>query len=222
VKLPWEAALRGERMNVMGERLGVVAVCGLLAACGGERGSVWTAADSADVAAAVPAAPARTRPADAQIARVLGEANGIAERAAQHARTRVRTPAVAEYAATVAADHRAMGAPLEPFVRDSGAAGAAHPLARELRTAGAAALEALGALSGPSYESAYIEDQIAFHQRALGVIDDVLIPSAENERLVALLRNLRPAYAAHLQRALQIRQLLAAGAGTPDSAAIRP
>lgn len=192
------------------------ALWALQTACGGDGRIAWTAADSVDIAAAVPAAPARTRPTDAQIAHILNEANGVAARAAQHARTRVQTPAVTAYAATVDADHRAMRARMETLARDIGLAAAEHPLSIELSEAGTADIEELGAITGAPYEAAYIEGQIAFHERALALIDDVLAPAAQNEQLSAFVRSVRPAFAAHLQRAFQIRQLLAQAAPAPD------
>jgi len=208
-------------MRAAARRPGALALCLLLAACGGDRRSAWAVADSVDIAAAVPAAPARTKPTDAEIAQIAGALNAVAERAAEHARTRVRSAEVASFAATLAADHRAMATGVQAFARDTTGARAEHPLAREVRTAGTAALEALGAASGTTYESAYIEDQITFHERALGIIDDVLLPSASSEPLRAFISGTRPAFAAHLQRALQIRQLIAAGATTVDSTTLR-
>jgi putative membrane protein len=61
-------------------------------------------------------------------------------------------------------------------------------------------------LSGAAFDRAYIEREIAYHQAVLDAIDKVLIPTTENAELVALLRTVRPAVAAHLERAQGIQR----------------
>jgi predicted outer membrane protein len=206
-------------MKVGGGLLAAIAAGGLLASCGGDGQRVLTSADSVDIAAAVPAAPARTRPSDAQIAHVLNEANAAVLRAALHARSRVASPAVSAYTTIIAADHQAIRATLDSVARAIGLTPAEHPSGNALRADATAAVELLEGLTGPAYEERYLEDEIEIHERALALIDDVLIPSAQDERLRTLVRNVRPAFAAHLQRALQIRRMLAEGTERTDSAA---
>jgi putative membrane protein len=190
----------------------------LAVGCGGERRAEAAAADSVEVAAAVPAAPARSRPADAEIVHVLAAANGVAVRASGHARPRVRTPAVAAFARTEAADHAAIDAQVGSLARVLGLTASEHGLGRTLTDEGAASLDAANALSGSAYEASYVAGEAAAHERTLELLDEVLIPAAQDERLRALLRDVRPAFAAHLQRALQLRHLLGTGALGADTA----
>lgn len=56
-------------------------------------------------------------------------------------------------------------------------------------------------LEGFAFDSAYAENEVTYHQKVLGAIDGALIPSARNAELKALLIQVRPAVAAHLEHA---------------------
>lgn len=56
-------------------------------------------------------------------------------------------------------------------------------------------------LEGFAFDSAYAENEVTYHKKVLGAIDDALIPSARNAELKALLIQVRPAVAAHLEHA---------------------
>jgi len=56
-------------------------------------------------------------------------------------------------------------------------------------------------LEGFAFDSAYAANEVTYHRTVLGAIDAVLIPSAQNAELKALLVSVRPAVAAHLDHA---------------------
>jgi putative membrane protein len=60
-------------------------------------------------------------------------------------------------------------------------------------------------LQGYAFDSTYIENEVSYHIKFLASIDSVLIPSARNAELKALLTSVRPAVAAHLAHAEQVR-----------------
>ncbi len=59
-----------------------------------------------------------------------------------------------------------------------------------------------------------MDREIAYHQAVLDAIDKVLIPTTDNAELKQLLTNVRPAVAAHLDHAKQVRSQLGAAART--------
>jgi putative membrane protein len=60
-------------------------------------------------------------------------------------------------------------------------------------------------LSGYTFDSTYIENEVSYHRKFLASIDNVMVPRARNRDLQTLLVNVRPAVAAHLAHAEQVR-----------------
>lgn len=70
-------------------------------------------------------------------------------------------------------------------------------------------MAALGRLSGPAFDKAYIDHEVAYHESVLDAMDKVLIPGAQNAQLKALLVKVRPAFVDHLNHAKMIQSSLA-------------
>lgn len=66
----------------------------------------------------------------------------------------------------------------------------------------------LKSLSGAAFDKAYIANEVTYHQQVLDAVDKVLIPSAKNEELKALLVKVRPAFLAHLEHAKKVQASL--------------
>jgi putative membrane protein len=64
-------------------------------------------------------------------------------------------------------------------------------------------------LTGAKFDSAYIANEIQYHQDLLDAISAVLVPSTKPGELRDFVTNLRPAVSAHLAHAEQIRATLA-------------
>ena len=64
-------------------------------------------------------------------------------------------------------------------------------------------------MKGTEFDKAYADHEVAYHQQVLDAIDKVLIPSASNAELKALLTKVRPAIAAHLDHAKMMVSSLA-------------
>jgi putative membrane protein len=195
---------------------GALTAAWLAGACGGDRRDAAAAAESAEVAASVPVAPAMPRLDDADIMHVVITANDISVRLARHAAGRARTADLVTFSEVVLADHGAANARVTELARALSVEPTDNGVSRRLAEDAAAALAEVENLSGSEYEAAYIALEAKQHDAVLNALDNALIPAAQNERLRQLLVNLRPAFAAHLQRALQIRGLLE-GAAAGDT-----
>ena len=66
----------------------------------------------------------------------------------------------------------------------------------------------LGELDGAAFDRAYIDNEIAYHEAVIDAVKNVLIPSAENDRLKQTLIDVSPAFVSHLEQARSIRQEL--------------
>jgi putative membrane protein len=85
-----------------------------------------------------------------------------------------------------------------------------NAVSQGLQKDAAAARKDLEGKQGAALDRAYIDREVAYHQAVITAIDQVLIPTTENAELKQLLTDVRPAIAAHLERAKQLRQTIQA------------
>ena len=74
----------------------------------------------------------------------------------------------------------------------------------DLRDESSAKRDIMRDLSGFSFDSAYMTNEISYHRRFLEAIENVMIPRARKDELKGLLTTVRPAVAAHLAHAEQV------------------
>lgn len=134
--------------------------------------------------------------------------------AAEQAQTKQLSGDAAEYAETLLEDHTRnleatrglMGLEGEPGTADGDVPGADHDMVAQMREKHASERERLGQLDGEEYERAWIDAMVAGHTEALEMLDNQLIPSANNDNdLSSHLQNTRQAIARHLETAQQLR-----------------
>lgn len=75
----------------------------------------------------------------------------------------------------------------------------------DLRDESAEKRDLMRELSGYKFDSTYIENEVRYHRQFLADIDNLLIPNARATELRGLLNAVRPAVAAHLSHAEQVR-----------------
>lgn len=74
----------------------------------------------------------------------------------------------------------------------------------DMRDESAARRDAMRDLTGFAFDSAYITNEISYHQRFLASLDQLMLPRVRNGELKTLLNSVRPAVAAHLAHAEQV------------------
>ena len=60
-----------------------------------------------------------------------------------------------------------------------------------------------------TFDKAYIDNEVGYHQAVIAAVETVLIPQATNDELKALLQNVVPALRAHLQHAQMVQKMFA-------------
>lgn len=80
-----------------------------------------------------------------------------------------------------------------------------NPTSTALKQESDAIVAALMAASAPDVDQLYIEKQVDVHTKVLALLDDELIPSAEDAELRAELMTARDEVAAHLNQAEQVK-----------------
>lgn len=142
---------------------------------------------------------------DPQIAHVAVTANAIDVEMARLVDPRTTTAAVRAFAQTMITDHTAVNERAAELAQRLGVTPEDNPVSRSLRESADAARENLSGLRGEEFDRAYLAREVEYHQAVLGALDDVLIPGAANADLRALLQEVRPAIAAHLEHARMLR-----------------
>lgn len=145
---------------------------------------------------------------DAEVAHVAVTANAIDVEMAGLVEGRTENGEVRQFAETMIRDHRAVNERAAALAGRLGVTPADNAVSRSLRTGAAAAAASLKALQGAAFDGAYMDREVRYHQAVLDALDELLIPTTSNAELRALLEEVRPAIAAHLEHAKAIRAAL--------------
>jgi putative membrane protein len=165
----------------------------------------------ADTAAVAPApAPAPAAPAinDAQIAHIAVTANAIDSAAGEVAKKKATAKSVKDFAQTMISDHMGVNKQAVALATKLGVTPEDNDVSRQLKSGADESAATLSGLTGAAFDKAYIEREVAYHQAVVDALDKTLIPSAQNAELKGLLEKVRPAVAAHLERAKDIQASL--------------
>jgi putative membrane protein len=145
---------------------------------------------------------------DPEVAHVAVTANAIDIELAKYAQTRTRNTEVRKFAATMIADHGAVNAQAAALAGRLGVTPRDNAVSQSLLTGAGAARAAIEKLDGIAFDRAYMDREIGYHQAVLDALDGLLIPTSSNAELKKLLVDVRPAIAAHLAHAKQLRSSL--------------
>jgi putative membrane protein len=161
------------------------------------------------LAAAMTAVPAAGQDlTDPEVAHVAVTANAIDVELARVALERTTSASVKAFAQMMIDDHTGVNEQAAALARKLGVTPVANDVSASLRSGADEAKSELTKLSGGAFDRAYMDREVAYHQAVLGALDDLLIPTTENAELKGLLEVVRPAIAAHLERAREIRRSL--------------
>jgi putative membrane protein len=145
---------------------------------------------------------------DAQIAAIVVTANQVDIDAGNLAAKQGSSADVKAFGKQMVTDHTGVNKAATDLVTKLKVTPENNATSESLKEGGAKNVAALEALSGPAFDKAYIDHEVAYHQQVLDALDKTLIPGAQNAELKALLVKVRPAFAAHLEKAKQIQASL--------------
>ena len=184
--------------------------CFALAACDSKRQQPADTAAAASIAPPPSDTAAAPKPSDAQIAHIAVTANSIDSAAGVLAKSKAQSKAVKDFAQTMITDHTQVNKQAVALATKLGVTPEDNDVSRQLQTGATQSQTDLQGKSGAEFDKAYIANEVAYHQEVLDALDKTLIPDAQNAELKALLEKVRPAIAAHLERAKGIQSSLGA------------
>ena len=151
------------------------------------------------IAAAQPA-----KPTDPQIAHVAYTAGSIDIKAAELALKKSQNPQVRSFADDMVRDHKAVNDQALALVKKLNVTPQGNDISKALVKQADAKETELGKLNGVAFDRAYIQNEVVFHQKVNGALQNTLIPSARNPELKDLLTTGLKIFQGHLQHAEQL------------------
>jgi putative membrane protein len=145
------------------------------------------------------------RTADGNIAAMLLASNNTDISYARLVPARAQRAEVKKFAERMLTDHNGVNALVTDLLRKLDLAPADNEASLDLRDESANKRDIMRELSGFAFDSTYIENEISYHRKFLETLDTIMIPRTRNGELRNLLVIIRPAVAAHLAHAEQVR-----------------
>jgi len=132
-------------------------------------------------------ANAQDKPTDAQIAHIAYTAGVIDIEAANQALAKSNAQQVRDFASDMVRDHEAINKQALDLAKKLNLTPADNATSQALADAAAKKRAELEALEGAAFDKAYVDNEVAYHNQVNGALETLLIPSAENADLKALL-----------------------------------
>jgi len=192
------------------------ALLGLAPACKKKEESAPTPPPSAPNPVAAepaptPAAPATPALSDPQIASIVVTANQVDIDAGKLALKKSKNAEVKKFAERMITDHSAVNKAAVDLVTKLKVTPEEGDVSRSLGTGGTDTRAKLEKLEGDAFDRAYVDNEVAYHEAVISVLNSQLIPAASNAELKAALVGVKPAFDAHLEHAKKIQAALASG-----------
>ena len=151
------------------------------------RSHLIAALGAACLLLAAPLANAQDKPTDPQIAHIAYSAGLIDIEAAKLALTKTETKAVTEFAQSMQKDHEAVNEQALALVKKLNVTPEDNATSQALAKAAEEKRAELARLDGAAFDKAYIDNEVAYHAAVNDSLAALLIPSAHDAELKALL-----------------------------------
>ena len=143
---------------------------------------------------------------DAEVASVAVVANQIDIAYAAIAKTKSKNADILQFAQTMTNDHKAVIAQAAALVKKLGVTPKSNAVSKSLLSNAEKTKKTLRSKSGAAFNTAYINNEVAYHKAVITAVENLLIPETENSELKDLLQNVVPALKAHLAHAEMLQK----------------
>jgi putative membrane protein len=147
------------------------------------------------------AASAQQKLTDPQIAHIAYTAGQLDIQAAKQALTKSKSKEVRAFANDMVRDHTAVNKQALALVKKLKVKPQDNPTSKALTKQAAAKRAELAKLKGATFDKAYVENEVAFHNTVNKALQSQLIPSAQNSELKSLLETGLKVFQGHEQHA---------------------
>lgn len=158
--------------------------------------------------ALAPQAQTADKPSDPQIAHIAYTAGVIDVENAKLAISKSGNKAVVAFAEDMVRDHEAVNTQALDLVKKLKVTPEDNDTSKALSTAADDERAKLAKLDGASFDKAYVDNEVAYHKQVNGALTILLIPSASNAELKALLETGLKIFQGHQQHAEHVAATL--------------
>ncbi len=141
---------------------------------------------------------------DAQILHVIHTAGQIDIAAANLALKKSSNSSVREFATAVLSDHTAAGTAVQSLVTQWNIQAQDNQISQSLAGRESEQTQDLSKLSGPAFDKAYTQNELAFVVFVTGALEVTLIPSTQSHWVKSLLQNELALFKRHYNQAAQL------------------
>lgn len=146
---------------------------------------------------------------DPEIASVAVTANQVDINYASIAQKKSKNADVLQFAQTMAKDHQSVIDQATALVKKLGVTPKDNAVSQKLNSDAAKTRKSLNGKSDASFDKAYIDNEVAYHQAVISTVQNVLIPQSQNAELKALLQQVLPVLRTHLEHAQMVQKKIA-------------
>ena len=143
---------------------------------------------------------------DPEIASIAVVANQIDIDFAEIAKERSSDEQVLGLAKTMASDHQMVIDGAAELVTRLNVTPEDNAVSQQLSEDAEATKERLRNLPMEDFDEAYIDNEVAYHEKVIAAVRDLLVPQASNQELKALLEKVLPILEGHLEHAKMIQK----------------
>ena len=143
---------------------------------------------------------------DPEIASIAVVANQIDIDFAEIAKERSSDKQVLGLAKTMASDHQMVIDRAVELVTRLNVTPEDNAVSQQLSEDAEATKERLRNLPMEDFDEAYIDNEVAYHEKVIAAVRDLLVPQASNQELKALLEEVLPILEGHLEHAKMIQK----------------
>jgi len=147
-----------------------------------------------------------TKLSDPEVASVAVTANQIDINYAEIAKVKSKNAEVLRFAETMITDHKAIIAQAVALVTKLKVTPKDNAVSQKLSSDAEKTKKSLLKKSGKAFDKAYIDNEVSYHKAVIAAVEGVLIPSATNPELKALLQKVVPALKTHLAHAEMVQK----------------
>jgi putative membrane protein len=141
---------------------------------------------------------------DARILHIAYTAGQIDVLAGEQALKKTKNRQVRAFAEIMVRDHRAVNQQILALVKALNMTPESNPTSVQFKAGADAKLASYAKLSGPAFDRAYIDNEVAYHKGALMALEGTLMPAAQDPQLKALLQSADSLFREHEQHAEEV------------------